>query len=34
MVLKIAYLTDLPELNGKEKLKDYKTFNLIEFEGE
>ncbi len=33
-VEEIAYLIDLPELRGKEKLKDYKTFNLIEFEGE
>lgn len=30
----IAYLIDLPELNGREKLKPYKTFSLIEFEGE
>ena len=30
----IAYVIDLPELKGKEKLKNYKTFNLIEFEGE
>jgi len=30
----IAYVIDLPDLKGKEKLKNYKTFNLIEFEGE
>ena len=30
----IAYVIDLPELKGKEKLKDYNVFNLIEFEGE
>ena len=31
----IAYVIDLPELKGKEKLqKTYKTFNLLEFEGE
>ena len=29
----IAYVIDLPELKGKEKLKDYNVFNLIEFEG-
>ncbi len=30
----IAVVIDLPELKGKEKLKDYTVFNLIEFEGE
>lgn len=29
-----AFVIDLPELKGKEKLKDYPVFNLIEFEGE
>ena len=30
----IAYVIDLPELKGKEKLKNYHTFHLIDFEGE
>jgi len=33
-VEEIAYLIDLPELKGKEKLGNYNVFNLIEFEGE
>ncbi len=33
-VEEIAYVIDLPELKGKEKLSNYKLFNLIEFEGE
>lgn len=33
-VEEIAFLIDLPDLKGKEKLKDYNVFNLIDFEGE
>jgi adenine phosphoribosyltransferase len=29
-----AFVVDLPELKGKEKLKRYDVFNLVEFEGE
>lgn len=32
-VEEIAYLIDLPDLKGKKKLRNYKVFNLIEFEG-
>ena len=30
----IAFLIDLPDLKGKEKLKDYPIFSLVSFEGE
>jgi len=33
-VKEIAFVIDLPELKGKEKLKEYRLFNLVEFEGE
>ncbi len=33
-VLECAFLIDLPELKGKEKIKGYKIFTMIEFEGE
>ena len=33
-VASLAFVIDLPDLNGKEKLKDYNTFTLVEFEGE
>ena len=29
-----AFIVDLPELKGKEKIKDYKVFTLVEFEGD
>jgi len=33
-VVECAFIVDLPDLKGKEKLKKYKVFNLVEFEGE
>jgi adenine phosphoribosyltransferase len=30
----LAFLIDLPDLKGKEKLKGYKIFTMMEFEGE
>lgn len=33
-VVGCAFVVDLPELKGKEKLSKYQLFNLIEFEGE
>jgi len=33
-VVECAFIVDLPDLMGKEKLKDYKVFALVEFEGE
>lgn len=33
-IVECAFIIDLPELNGKEKLKNYPVFNLIAFEGE
>lgn len=33
-VYEIAYVIDLPELKGKEKLCNYKLFSIMEFEGE
>lgn len=33
-VVECAFLIDLPDLKGKEKLSKYKVFNLIEFEGD
>ncbi|MBL7054319.1 adenine phosphoribosyltransferase [Candidatus Woesearchaeota archaeon] len=33
-ILECAFIIDLPDLKGKEKLKDYKIFTMIEFEGE
>lgn len=33
-VVECAFIVTLPDLGGKEKLKDYKTFHLVEFEGE
>lgn len=33
-ILEIAFVVDLPELKGKEKLKNYSTFSLVDFEGE
>ena len=35
-IVECAFIVDLPELGGKKKLENagYKTFNLVEFEGE
>ncbi len=33
-VVECAFLIDLPDLGGKEKIKDYKIFSIMEFEGE
>ena len=33
-VVECAFIVDLPDLMGKEKLKDYKVFALVEFGGE
>ena len=32
-VVECAFLIELPELKGREKVKDYKIFTLMEFEG-
>lgn len=34
VVLECAFIVTLPDLRGEEKLRDYKTFHLVEFEGE
>jgi 5'-methylthioadenosine phosphorylase len=33
-IIECAFIIDLPELRGKEKIKNYPVFTLIEFEGE
>lgn len=33
-IIECAFIIDLPDLKGKEKIKDYKVFCLMEFEGE
>ncbi len=33
-IVECAFIIDLPDLKGKEKIKDYKIFCLMEFEGE
>jgi len=33
-VVECAFIVDLPDLKGREKLKDYQVFTLVEFEGE
>ena len=33
-IVECAFIVDLPELGGTKKLKDYKIFKLVEFEGE
>ena len=33
-VIGCAFVIDLPDLKGKEKIKNYKTYTMIEFEGE
>ena len=33
-VVECAFIIDLPDLNGRDKLKGYKVFSLLSFEGE
>ena len=33
-VVECAFIVELPDLNGREKIKDYNIFTLTEFEGE
>lgn len=33
-IVECAFLIELPDLKGREKIKDYKMFSLTEFEGE
>lgn len=33
-VVECAFIVELPDLKGREKIKDYKIFTLTEFEGE
>ena len=33
-IVECAFIIDLPDLKGKEKIKNYKVFCLMEFEGE
>lgn len=33
-VIECAFIVELPDLNGREKIKGYKVFSLTEFEGE
>lgn len=33
-VMECAFIVDLPDLKGKEKLKEYDIFTMVEFEGE
>jgi adenine phosphoribosyltransferase len=33
-ILECAFVIDLPDLNGKEKLNGHNVFSLVEFEGE
>jgi adenine phosphoribosyltransferase len=33
-VVECAFIVDLPDLKGREQLKDYQVFTLVEFEGE
>jgi adenine phosphoribosyltransferase len=33
-VVECAFVIDLPDLKGKEKIKEYSIFTLVEFEGE
>jgi adenine phosphoribosyltransferase len=33
-IVECAIIIDLPDLKGKDKIKDYKVFTLMEFEGE
>ena len=34
VVVECGFLVELPELNGREKIKDYDIFTMVEFEGE
>lgn len=33
-IVECAFVIDLPDLKGREKIKDYKVYTLMEFEGE
>jgi adenine phosphoribosyltransferase len=33
-IVECAFIIELPDLKGREKIKDYKVFALVEFEGE
>ena len=33
-IVECAFIVELPELNGRERIKDYNIFTLTEFEGE
>ena len=33
-IVECAFIVELPDLNGREKIKDYNIFTLTEFEGE
>jgi adenine phosphoribosyltransferase len=33
-IVECAFIVDLPDLKGKDKLAKYKVFNLVEFEGD
>ena len=33
-IVELAFVIELPDLKGREKIKDYKIFVLTEFEGE
>ncbi|MDX1778890.1 MAG: phosphoribosyltransferase family protein, partial [Thermodesulfobacteriota bacterium] len=33
-VVECAFIVDLPDLKGREKLQKYQIFTLVEFEGE
>jgi adenine phosphoribosyltransferase len=33
-IVECAFVIDLPDLKGKEKLNGHKAFSLVEFEGE
>ena len=33
-VVECAFVVELPELNGREKLSHWKVFSIVEFKGE
>ena len=33
-VVAVAFVVDLPDLHGKEKLEDYRVYTMVEFEGD
>ena len=33
-IIEIAFIIELPDLKGRDKLTKYKLFTLVEFEGE